>query len=1083
MQNKYIFLGMFFFLAFATLIYASPTQRATFIVNSTASTNNVSFNETYFNDSTTIKNFTFTQGSSNTTYIQVHKSIGVVNATLNITGLESNWTYKTIPFNCTEPDMVMDHNDNLQICCLNYSDQFLVHGLYNKTSKTWTTTEIFDTNQTWGAYCAIDVDSTNNAKIVFNVITPEGELQFPYYNVWFSNYSGSSWSTQELHHVRTDTIDYYGNVFDIKIDSSNNYHISYTDCDYAALWYAKWDGASWSNETVNYGGSGCYFNAIDVNSTGYPRIAYQNQNDDKAYYATKSATWVNEKVWDFTMSRHIDLVINSSDNPHILLRNNSLSGIHVYKTGGSWTNETVENTQCTDPVIRLDSTGKLVAGCGNATTEVLRLATKDGSWSVNTIYNIEFDAFGSLMMMDLDSSNQPWFIWASGPGYIISQWYPESTVLTLNGTHVWNNSGVFNNTQTAIFKTQLESYLANCVPDSYGRCNVPLTFNSSEIGIQQASAINITYNYNTTFLFTENSNSGNYFWNQTTGILAGANYKKHFKVTNTSNTSANNITVSGYYLKNQTATACYVNETAYTPTGTPKYCPITFSINTGENWKNHNISDKPLTIAVTVSESSYSQDATKQTEAGASNYSYIYSILNLTNPTDTGEALTGTFSQSARSGWTCDSGCTGIFSLSDGSSNSSYITNQSKLNAITKTEVVSVMDTTFQSELVANSSINLVDYYYWNTTLEINNTDSSINYTNVRWHNYLQGADFSYAENISNGTLTQTNFSSPINVTSRFRTTSVKTTEIVTDTGTSYEKDITVTCPSDTVDSAFVTNNYYNVLVNVTISTSYTVYDFYWWNGVAWEKHTETSYYNFTPSGDLTFASFKTNCSTHYYAISSETPEYQPPAETPTGGAGPGPEPIVKIISGNWSILQPNFYLLAAPGSEVVSYITIDNKMNNDIEYVNLTCIPSTCKPNDPCSCVDLCPYVTFGEKLVQVQGKPFFQVYQIPPGQSGKAPFFVNFTSAYAYDHNLSEIQQCFYSFSINVEIDQESHPVNVQVIALPGMEEIGKGLSWLQRKTLLIPGKYPVYIDNWLLLIIAIIVMILMFVGIINY
>jgi len=56
------------------------------------------------------------------------------------------------------------------------------------------------------------------------------------------------------------------------------------------------------------------------------------------------------------------------------------------------------------------------------------------------------------------------------------------------------------------------------------------------------------------------------------------------------------------------------------------------------------------------------------------------------------------------------------------------------------------------------------------------------------------------------------------------------------------------------------------------------------------------------------------------------------------------------------------------------------------------------------------------------------------------------------------------------------------VQVIALPGMEQIGRALTWLERKTLIIPGKYPVYIDNWLLLVIAIIVVILLFVGIVK-
>jgi len=961
MENKWftiimIFLSLFFI---AIISYATPTQIGSFIANTTASSTNVTFNETALNDTSTEYNITFTAKENRTTYISIPKNSGVTNAKLNLSG------YVPITLGVVDQG---DTNDLASGIAFNGTHYFVMSRSEDK---------VYVYNTSWDEQYNFDVFTESKYSLDVN-----------------------------------DTV-----VFIPEADQPGKVHLYLHDGTYVS----------------NF--------SLGIIEPAYPRGIYVN---DTYIWLWGSDEDIHYYLHDGTYAGYINL--NWYEGINYALTGN---GTHFW-IGGSYD------------------------------TFTIRRYNADGSESGWEKWHTGVSG--------LDFNGTHFFsCWAAYDRCYVHlpiDTYPNNVSLDIGGDGDWDwtHDGEFNETyspnETSDLSSEINAYLSTCSDDP---CDVPLVHHSDVPGDIQDSAINVTYNYNVTYLFTEDDNSGNYYYNQTTEIVAGSEYKKHFKVTNTSNTTTNDISITGYYLKNQTATACCINETEYTPTGSPKYCPLSFSLSSGENWLNHNISDRSG-IAVTISEGSYSQDPTNQTEAGATNYSFITSTITLSNPADTGESLAGTFSQAVRSGWTCDLGCSGTFSaISDGGS-TEKITNQSKLNVVTKTEAETVIDTEFQSELLANTSINSnVQYYYWNTTLEINNTDDQVNYTNVRWYNYLTGADFDYAQNVSGGNLTEINYTSPTNVTSRFRTPSVTTEEVVTDTGSAYEKDIDVTCP-DSVDAAFVSNNYRLVKVNVTTSTEYTSYDFYWWNGVAWEKHTETVWYNFTTATDYSWASFKTNCSTNYYAISSETPEYQPPAENPPGGAGSQAEPVVLIISGNWSILQPNFYLLAAPGSEVMSYITIDNKRNTEIEYVNLTCIPSTCRPDDACSCVDLCPYVTFGAKLVQIEGKPFFQVYQIPPGQSGKAPFYVNFTSAYAQDHNLPEIQPCFYTFSIKVTIDEISHPVNVQVIALPGMEQIGKALTWLERRTLIIPGKYPIYIDNWLLLVIAIIVVILLFVGIVK-
>jgi len=990
MENKWftvvmIFLSLFFI---AMISLASPVQKEDIIINSTASTNLVTFNETQTNASQSIWNHTFWREGNQTFYITLPQNVTVTSATMNFTGFK--W------FNIQYTGTHWDTSGQMDY----------THGITTDNNNIWI--------------------STASDKTIYK------------YNM-DGTYTETSWSVSNC--VDVNALGMCNNGTHMWVVDQ-----TYTSDDHLCRYTINGNYDNWKIDLIDYNNnpSACW-----ANQSGSEIRVSEPANDGIVYY-NYTGSFDDGTVWAWTSDYGYVLagptgmdVVTFEGFDYMLAKGYAFPSANPYYFGiynNTYLNLTpywrrfyplfkdhYNLESVTDPVCDGD--------CDHFTTNGTHM------WLTHTTED------------ELDIGN--------------------------DSTQDWNYTGQFSvENRTNDLSTAINNYLSTCTPDANGNCNVPFVLNSIQSKIQ-VSAINITYTYNASMLFTEDSNSNNYYWNQTSGIVAGSQYIKHFRVTNTSNKAQNNISVLGYYLKNQTATKCYINGTEYTPTGTPKYCPFSFTITQGTNWINHNISDKPKTIAVTISESSYTQDTSKQSEAGANKDAYITSTITLTNPSDTGETLSGTYSQPARSGWACDSGCSGSFSLSDDGSVEN-VTNQSKLNVITKTEVETVMDIDFTTVIIADTSINSVDFYYWNTTLELNNTDNPLNYTNVRWYNYLQGANFGYEQNISGGNISQLNYSDPINVTSRFRTGAVTTEEEVTDTGTAYEKDITVTCP-DSVDSAFVSNYYINVLVNVTTSTEYTNYNFYWWNGVAWEKHTETEWYNFTTADDYSWGSFKTNCSVNYYAISSETPEYQPPGESPPGGAG-GAEPIIKIVSGNWSIIQPNFYLLAAPGSEVVSYITIDNRMNTEIEYVDLTCVPSTCKPNDPCSCVDLCPYVTFGEKLVQIKGKPFFQVYQIPPGQSGKAPFYINFTSAYAQDHNLPEIQSCFYSFSIKVTIGEVSNPVNVQVIALPGMEQIGRALTWLERKTLIIPGKYPVYIDNWLLLVIAIIVVILLFVGIVK-
>lgn len=410
--------------------------------------------------------------------------------------------------------------------------------------------------------------------------------------------------------------------------------------------------------------------------------------------------------------------------------------------------------------------------------------------------------------------------------------------------------------------------------------------------------------------------------------------------------------------------------------------------------------------------------------------------------------------------------CSLSFNVSQGDKWLNHTIYWSKGNKITKTDVRTIADAISTNELIANVSawdFNTT-WWYWNTTFELNNTDS-VNHTDVLWRNNLAGSDFSFEGNITNGTISRVNYTEKYNVTTRFRTQAVNVTEdLIYDDGTKYEKDIDVVTPPG-LDSAFISNYYRNIYVNVSLSTGYSAYDLYWWNDVAWEKHTDTEFYNFTLASDNSWAQFKMNSSsTKYFSVASSTPVTTPtPVSPPSGG---GTTTTIIIGAGNWTIEKRSLYLIIVPGASLRSFITIDNRENVEIETVGITCLNSTTKTS-------ICPYITYGD-LQFVEGKPVFQAYSIPPGQKVSIPFVINLTNEYIQRYNLPEVLTGSYDFSFNIRVENTEQPVSVNLFVLPGGEIVAKALEWVQGET---PIGEKLAIPNWLIVVVLLIVIILLF------
>ncbi len=1004
MENKKILivLAMFLVIFAASHIYAAPTQQAEYIINTSASEINITFEENALNDTTTSKNMTFDiAGDSSVVYIESPKNATATSAKANFTGLKGTEEelYNDFNFVTTAveylPESVAGNGTYLWVVGRGEDKiwKYWYNGTY--TGDSWPYNESLCSN----AY-DIDVDNANN--IIFLACKSDARVmkynkQGTYLSHWDTGthpddpsgiaVNGTSVFLQGSYDEKVYQYDYNGNELSTitlyGIADDDGYGMEFNGTHFWINIGNIWKRLEWNTTNNAY-----YDGWSTVMAT--TNMYYENDNEfwgvHPGYDMVKrfvTAKYPENITIDVGLEEKITYQEDANSSNTVGFWSNSTN-----LTDGNWDNYADPNTA-----------GYLYLNYSKDIDEdsaLWRVGYGAGTVVNTTIPSDCFDYNSTQIMLRLYAINSginqyhrqycyngTWkqiVQYSGGTNYRISEeavWYSDD-----DGYNDYVNTTIFSSAEEIDLNiTAINNALAGCTADENGVCSIGINI-TTQAGASkiEISSINLTYTYDLVPLFSVSSDEDGQ-------LIAGGDFNHTAIITNTAETSQAPVNLTGYYLNysGDVPDSCEINGSSGNVTGSPAYCDFNFSFSKGDSWHNHTIV------------------------------------------------------------W-------------------------SKGTKITKTDIETVMDTDLNSDLRVECTGygTGIDFYYWNTTFNISNTDSA-NYTSIFWSNNLEGAQDGYAEAVLNGTIASLTANTNQNATSRYRTNVLTAIETVEqDTPSVYEKQIQIDSLTG-IDSAFLNIYYVNTKVNVSINSDFTNYNFYWWNGIAWEKHTETVSYNFSIAGSYAFFEHDYSAVSEYYAVSSETPSADP-VIPPTGGGGGG-EPTVIIVSGNWSILQPNFYLLAAPNSVTTSYITINNMANNEIETIEVECLPSTCRETDPCSCVNLCHYVTFGEDLVYVKGKPFFQAYQIKPGQSGKLPFTINFSQEFAAENNLPSIQACFYSFSIAVTINEITQPVSATVVALPGMSQLGGGLSWLQRDTLIIPGPYPVYIPNWLLSIILMI------------
>jgi hypothetical protein len=222
----------------------------------------------------------------------------------------------------------------------------------------------------------------------------------------------------EWHFETVDDSHWVGWENAIALDSSGFPHIAYYDVENDSLKYAHWDGSQWWVEVVD-DWDGNYMGGISivVDSADRPCIAYCAPYDHTALWY---ARWVGSE-WRIELvdsdpeqgvGTGISLKLDSLDSPHIAYSADSAPFRSKLKyarwDGSGWRIETIEDTGNTGCYCSLElDSGDLphIAYC-DMCFEALKYASWDGSaWQIETVES--GGSVGRCASLELDSDDRP----------------------------------------------------------------------------------------------------------------------------------------------------------------------------------------------------------------------------------------------------------------------------------------------------------------------------------------------------------------------------------------------------------------------------------------------------------------------------------------------------------------------------------------------------------------------------------------------------------------------------------------------------------------------------------------------------
>ena len=236
----------------------------------------------------------------------------------------------------------------------------------------------------------------------------------------YATWDGAAWQTQYV-----DQEGRAGRGSSIAVDDAGRPHISYYDYEYVgtgedSLRYARWDGAQWQVQTVDF----VYqkylqsSTSLALDGMGYPHIAYlEGDREDLRYARWNGTAWLTETV-DSTddVGLYPSLALDSSDRPYISYYDRMQDALKYTRwDGAQWETETVTDTGNVGyfTSLALDNEGLPHISYYDETHGDLKYARWTGSiWQIETVatgYQV-----GRFTSLALDSASLPHIAYQHG---------------------------------------------------------------------------------------------------------------------------------------------------------------------------------------------------------------------------------------------------------------------------------------------------------------------------------------------------------------------------------------------------------------------------------------------------------------------------------------------------------------------------------------------------------------------------------------------------------------------------------------------------------------------------------------------
>jgi hypothetical protein len=195
----------------------------------------------------------------------------------------------------------------------------------------------------------------------------------------------------------------------LQVDAEGHVHVAYAGGDF--LYYASFDGASWSYDTVGECAQGDSAASLVLDATGQPHIGYTDDSARAMYAQKDAAGWHVEVVGDGSeYGSHPSLALDADAEPHMSwFGYDEMSLMHAHKDGGGWHVQTVHGPSDGGwtSSIALDGDGyphiTYEHGGSHDDTDLMYFSWGDSAWQIETVDTLG-GGFSSLV---LDEEGRP----------------------------------------------------------------------------------------------------------------------------------------------------------------------------------------------------------------------------------------------------------------------------------------------------------------------------------------------------------------------------------------------------------------------------------------------------------------------------------------------------------------------------------------------------------------------------------------------------------------------------------------------------------------------------------------------------